>query len=73
MTLLSLCLTSSLTGAQQWCATTALGNYWVGFIGVDAEIFDGFGYDAGLDFAVLLEFVEGGQGDEAVVDLEEFA
>jgi len=55
------------------CAPTELGNYWVGFFGVDAQVFYGFGYYAGLDFAVLLEFVEGGQGYEAVVDLEEFA
>src|SRR5258708_12304237 len=48
-------------------------DYGVGFFGVDAKVFDGFGYDTGLDFAVLLELVQGGQGDEAVVDLEEFA
>src|SRR5260370_42479656 len=48
-------------------------DYGVGFFGVDAEVFDGFGNDTGLDFAVLLELVQGGKGDEAVVDLEEFA
>src|SRR5229473_1058085 len=51
----------------------ALGSDGVGFFGVDAQVFDGFVYDGGVDLAVLLEFVEGSQGDEAVVDLEEFA
>ena len=50
-----------------------LGNYRVGFFWVDAQIFYGFGHYAGLDFAVLLELVERGQGDEAGVDFEEVA
>jgi hypothetical protein len=52
---------------QPWLTGTPLtgfhprsGDYWVGFFGVDAEVFYGFGYDTGLDFAVLLQFVQGG-------------
>ena len=35
-------------------------NHRIGFPGVDAEVVDGFGYDTGLDFAFLLQFVQGG-------------
>jgi len=50
------CFEVQLNRGAACCAPTKrkLGNYWIGFFGVDAEVFYGFGYDAGLDFAVLL-------------------
>jgi hypothetical protein len=41
-------------------ADQKLGDYGVGFFWVDAEVFNRLGYYLGLDFAVLLEFVQGG-------------
>ena len=39
---------------------TGLGDYRIGLFGVDTQVFYGFGYDAGLDFAVLLQLVQRG-------------
>lgn len=48
-----------------------LGDKWVWFVGVDAQIFDGI-LDCGFaDQTFLRQFMECGDGDEAGVDFEE--
>jgi hypothetical protein len=47
-------------GACKTAPMRKLGNHGVGFFGVDAEVFYGFGYYARLDFALPLKFVQGG-------------
>src|SRR5258706_612722 len=68
---------------RQWRATSEqrpradiarrLRDYGVRLFWVDAQVFYGLAYYLGFDFAVLLEFVQGRQRDEARVDLEEVA
>ena len=52
---------------------TALGDGRVRFLGVDAEVFDGFVEDRTLDLSVHEQLMQRGQGDEAGVHLKEVA
>ncbi len=49
------------------------GGHRIRFVGINAQIFDGFVEDAALNLAVDEKFMQRGQRDEAGVDLEEIA